>query len=369
MKQLFIIILFLQFNASAQKDSTWKQRPSYTLSGFADIYYVYDFNQPQGTARQTFLFNHNRHNAFNLNLGLIKLGVEHAKYRANIALQTGTYANDNYVNEPGVLKNINEANIGLSLTKKNKLWLDVGVLPSHIGFESAISSDNLTLTRSLCAENSPYFLSGAKLTYTPSKKWEMAALLVNGWQRIQRKSGNSLLSFGSQLTFTPTSKVTLNWSTFIGTDDPDISRRMRYFNNLYGQIKIKKRISLIAGFDIGMQQQFKGSAYYNYWFTPVLIGQVKLSEQWKVALRAEYFEDPSSVLIVSNPMYGFNALGSSVTIDYSPVPHLICRIEGRYLQSSVDQFKAPSSYRPYNMIVAGSIAIGFSEHFSKAHAQ
>jgi hypothetical protein len=52
------------------------------------------------------------------------------------------------------LKNIYEANVGISLNKKNNLWVDAGVMPSHIGFESAISMDNWYLTRSLLAENS-----------------------------------------------------------------------------------------------------------------------------------------------------------------------------------------------------------------------
>ena len=66
----------------------------------------------KGIARQAFLYNHNRHNEFNVNLGLLRLAVAHAKYRANVALQTGTYANDNYAAEPGLLKAIFEAKCG-----------------------------------------------------------------------------------------------------------------------------------------------------------------------------------------------------------------------------------------------------------------
>lgn len=184
---LFIFIsCFSSCVLFAQKDSIWQQKPTVNISGFLDVFYVYDFNQPLGTERQPFLFNHNRHNEFNLNLGFVKLGVEHSKYRANLALHTGTYSIDNYSAEPDLLKNIFEANVGLSLNKKNNLWIDAGVFASHIGFESAISSDNWTMTRSLLAENSPYFLSGAKLTHNPNNKWEIAGLIINGWQRIQR---------------------------------------------------------------------------------------------------------------------------------------------------------------------------------------
>lgn len=80
--------------------------------------------------------------------------------------------NANYVAEPGILKNIYEANIGVKLSRKYDLWLDVGIIPSHIGSESAVSKDCYTLTRSIAAENSPYFETRAKLTYiTQSRKW------------------------------------------------------------------------------------------------------------------------------------------------------------------------------------------------------
>jgi hypothetical protein len=143
------LLIFISCSSScilfAQNDSIWHQKPTLTISGFADVFYVYDFNQTLGTERQPFLFNHNRHNEFNLNLGFVKLGLEHSKYEANLALQTGTYANDNYAAEPGLLKNIFEANVGVSLNKKNNLWINAGVFASHIGFESAISTDNWTM--------------------------------------------------------------------------------------------------------------------------------------------------------------------------------------------------------------------------------
>ncbi|MBW2961097.1 porin [Mesonia aestuariivivens] len=362
---LFITLFLTSASTFAQEDSTWQQKPQVNLVGFADVFYVYDFNQPQGTQRQSFLYNHNRHNEFNLNLGLVKLNVEHSKYRANLALQTGTYANDNYAAEPGVLKNIFEANIGISLNKENNLWLDAGILPSHIGFESAISMDNPTLTRSLLAENSPYFLTGAKLTFNPNEKWELAGLVANGWQRIQRLEGNSLLSFGTQVNYSPTDKVTLNWSTFIGTDDPDDTRRMRYFNNLYGQFQLTEKLNLIAGFDLGVQQRFKESSDYDVWLTPIIIGKYSLNDKWKTAIRAEYYQDETGIIIPTGTRNGFQTTGLSVNLDYSPTPRIACRVEARWLNSKDAIFENKSNLVKDNFIVGASIAIKISETLSK----
>lgn len=345
----------------AQNESSWQEEPEINISGFLDIFYVYDFNEPQGTQRQPFLFNHNRHNEFNVNLAMMKLGLNNAKYRANLALHAGTYPNDNYAAEPGLLKTIYEANVGISLNKKNSLWLDAGVFSSHIGFESAISMDNMTLTRSLSAESSPYFLSGAKLTYSINDKWEFAAILTNGWQRIQRVEGNSLLSLGTQVNYHSTDKVTLNWSSFIGTDDPDSTRRMRYFNHFYGQFQLSNKFSLIAGFDIGIQQTSKGASTYDNWYVPIIIGQYSINDAWKFAVRVEYFHDETGVIIPTGTVNGFQTTGFSLNIDYSPVQNLMWRIEGRGFTSQDAVFENQSGMTNNNFFIGTSIAIKFKE--------
>ncbi|XLS28489.1 porin [Flavobacteriaceae bacterium M23B6Z8] len=360
----FLWCLHLQI--SAQEANFWSQPPSLFLTGFTDTYYAYDFNQPEGSQRQTFLFNHNRHNEFNLNLGLIKLSIAHPKYRANFALQTGTYANDNYAAEPGVLKNIFEANVGIALNEKSNLWLDMGVLPSHIGFESAISIDNMTLTRSLPAENSPYFLAGAKLTFTPDDRWEFAALVVNGWQRIQRLEGNSLPSFGTQVIYNLSENISFNWSTFIGTDDPDETRRMRYFSNLYSQFQVSEKLGLIAGFDLGFQERTRSGSDTDVWFSPVIIGQYILSNTWKTAVRLEYYQDKTGIIIPTTSEDGFKTAGFSLNLDYAPNKIINWRIEGRWLNSSSDIFmNDSSSFTNNNVIIATSLAIRFDTKLTK----
>lgn len=343
--------------AYGQGNRNQQEIPDLSISAFIDVFNVYDFSQPQTITRQNFLYNHNRHNEFNINLALLKLDLKDSNYRASFGLQTGTYVNDNMIAEPSVLKYIFEANIGISLNKKNNLWLDAGVLPSHIGFESAISMDNFTLTRSLLAENSPYFLTGVSLSFYPNDKLEMKALIVNGWQRIQRVEGNSLPSFGTQMNYTPTNRVSLNWSTFIGTDDNDVNRRMRYFNNLYGQFQVSNMFEFIAGFDFGFQQQSKASSQYDRWLSPVFIGQFNINKKWKSAIRVEYFQDEDSIITTNHSQSGIKLTAASLNIDYTPSKNVICRLEGRWLNNK-DGFLG-SRVNPYrdNYILATSISL------------
>lgn len=332
MKKIISFISFLSvwiiISAQEAKDYSLK------ISGFAEVYYQYDSNNPENNSRPGFIYSHYRNNEVNINLAFIKANYETEKLRANIALATGTYMNANYSEEQGVLKNIYEANIGFKISKNKNIWIDAGVFPSHIGFESAIVKDNWTLTRSIAAENSPYFETGAKISYTTDNgKWLMSGLIVNGWQRIQQVDGNSSPSFGHQLTFMPNEKLTINSSSFIGNDKPDSIRQMRYFYNLYGIYKINNKWAVRAGFDLGAEQKYKGSNSYNIWYTPVLIAKYSPTEKLSIAARGEYYNDKNGVKITTGTQNGFQMFGYSLNFDYQILSNLLWRTEVRNLNN------------------------------------
>ena len=219
-------------NYAKAQDSA-ERKSNFNWNAFLDTYYSYDFSNPANHLRPQFLFNHNRHNEVTINLALINLSYSDSTKRTNIGLMTGTYPQYNLSLEPEALRNVYEANIGMKLSKKRELWLDAGIMPSHIGFESAISKDCWNLTRSILAENSPYYEAGIKVSYkSRSQKWYLAALVLNGWQRIRRIYGNNTLSFGTHVSYLPTDKLIINSSSFIGNDKPDSVKLWRYFHNM-----------------------------------------------------------------------------------------------------------------------------------------
>ncbi len=356
---LVLCLILLSLPLRAQSDSTSNEQPELSITGFVDAYYAYDFNKPDLAVRQPYFFNHNRHNEFNLNMALLRLGVTHSKYRANVALQSGTYAADNYASEAQVFQSVFEANVGVSLSCNDNLWLDAGLFPSHLGFESAISMDNWTLTRSLVAENSPYFLTGAKLTYEPNDQWTITGIITNGWQRIQRVQENSMLSYGTQVTYQPSGRTTINWSTFIGTDDPDSTRRVRYFSNLYAQLQLSDRFGVVAAFDAGSQQRVKGSAVYDGWFGTALIAQYVISDKFKTAVRFENFWDETSIIVPTNTANGFKVNGTSMNLDYIRSENVMIRLEGRWFNSVDNIFVSGKGTSSDNLFIASSVAVKF----------
>lgn len=358
MKKSFILLLSIgSLTAKAQNDSTANP---FTVSAYVETYYSYDFAKPANGNRPGFAYSHNRHNEFNVNLGLVKAAYQKNNVRANLALAAGTYMNANLAAEPGVLKNMYEANAGVKISKKTNLWIDAGVFASHIGFESAIGKDCWTLTRSILADNTPYYESGAKISYTSTnEKWFISGLVLNGWQRIQRVEVNSTVAVGHQLTFKPTSKITFNSSSFIGNDKPDSVKQMRYFHNFYGIFQLSDFFAITAGFDIGAEQKAKGSSSYNKWYSPVVIVKISPDAKNSLAARVEYYSDANAVIISTGTPNGFKTWGYSLNYDRSIGNNLLWRIEARGYTGKDKTFIKDGQPSANNFFLTTAFAIAF----------
>ncbi|REA57435.1 porin [Dyadobacter luteus] len=358
---LFTLAASISFNSLIAQEEEKTPNPL-TISGYVEVYYNYDFNRPVNNTAPGFLYNFNRTGEVNLNLGYIKANYKNERVRANLALAAGSYMNANYAAEAGILKNVFEANVGVKLAKNANLWLDAGIMPSHIGFESAVGRDNWALTRSLVAENTPYFESGVKLGYTTEDgKLYLAAMYLNGWQRIQRVDGNSSPAFGTQFTYKPSESVTLNYSTFIGNDKPDSVRQTRIYHNFYGIMQLSEKWGLTAGFDYGMEQKAKGSRQYNNWFVPVMIVRYTASPKLSFAARGEYFSDEKEVIITTGSNNGFRTTGVSVNMDYALFDKVLWRLEVRRLSSNDALFakKTNEGFGRNNLFATTSLSIVF----------
>lgn len=354
------LVLFLAIcgiaNLSSAQDST--STAALTFSAYVEAYYSNDLANPADHLRPGFFYSYNRHNEVALNLGYLKAAYNTERVRGNLALMTGTYAQYNLAAEPALLQLIYEANAGIKLSKKKDLWLDLGVLPSHIGFESAVGKDCWTLTRSLLAENSPYYETGARLSINSSDgKWYAAALLLNGWQRMTRVEGIQSAILGAQLTYKPSSNVTLNWSSYLGDERPGNQVVKRFFNNFYGIFNLTPKLGLITGFDIGVQEI--GNEETGRWIAPIAILRYSINDQFAIAGRAEYYGDKDEIIVsASGP--GFETLGLSLNLDYMPVSNVSLRLEGRTLSGQGDYFSNRDGQRSSsNTFFTTALAIAF----------
>jgi hypothetical protein len=331
---LFFLFLLSTYAVYAQADSS----SAITFSGYIEAYYAHDFNVTANNERPSFIYNYKQTNQPSINIGLLKVGYQKKAIRANLGLMAGNYVKYNLATEPDGLRNLYEANLGVSLSKTKSLWLDAGIFPSHIGLATPIGKDNFTLTRSLASENSPYYETGIRLSYTSAnQKWYTALLALNGWQRIEGLG--RMPSLGTQLTFKPSSALQLNSSSYVGLEKRGGTESWRVFHNLFIVYQSTPKHTLAACFDIGKQQQL-ASTNWGTWYTVFVQNKYAFTNKWSATARIEYYSDKQQFLIqIQQP---FQTFGYSLNLDYLPIPSTIIRIEGKLYNSKETIFTKPN---------------------------
>jgi hypothetical protein len=328
--------------------------PQIEIWTYLEPYFAYDLNEP-ASKNLPFLYNFSRHNEFNLNLALIELDYQGQHMRAIMGMQTGTYPLANYGAEPSLLQHIYQAFGGVEVTPD--LWIDAGVFSSHFGIETAIGKDQWTLTRSLCAENSPYFETGVRAAYDPDGPMSFGLFVLNGWQNIADPNSNKAL--GTQIQYTIANKLTLNSSIFYGNEKPDNAKQWRIFHDFYVLWYVTDDCGLSGVFDIGWQQSAPHSNSYNRWYTFSLIGHYLFTTNFGVGVRAEQFNDPNGVIVSTGTPNGYQILGLSANLDYIVSDHATFRLEAKHYSSKDNIFMKNGTPESGSLVVTSALAVTF----------
>jgi len=323
----FLFLAILPFLAKGQTDST--QKP-FQFSAYGELYYGYDFSEPADHLRPGYVYNHKRHNELNANLILLQGSYQKEQVRANLGLMAGNYTQYNMSAEPTWAQSIYEANVGVRLSEKHDIWLDAGIFSSHYGFESLLQTDSWTLTRGMYVENVPYYISGVAVSKMNKKKTlYLGAILLNGWQHIQKPDGYQKPSLGLQAKYMPNEKLTLNYSNFLGSDKPDSQNSFRHFHNIYAQYLATDKVSLVAETNFGFEKSDIQKAAN--WLSLVSIIRYKFSAKKYVAFRTEYYQDKDNIMIATPN--GFSTFSCSSNFDYWIQEGVLFRIEAKYYKS------------------------------------
>lgn len=371
MDLLYLVATSLSFGAAP--DSTLVQQasgssPDTTVSisfgGFVDSYYAYDFGRPKNFDR-LFTTQAARHNEFNVSLGYVEARVTGPRLRGRLALQAGTAVQSNYSGEPAigtvsgpsVSRFLQEAFAGYAVT--HGLWIDGGVFFSWIGMESFISRDNLTYTRSLSADFTPYYVSGARLTWQASPRLTALVAVVNGWQNISETNQDK--GVGVRLEYSPTSVTTLSYYDFFGNEVG--SGRLRTLNGVGLKSRLSPTLTVQANFDYGTQDKADESGHSS-WYSGGLISKLQFVPTVGLSARVERFHDSDQVIIVTGVPLGFSSTTASAGMDVSPLGNsrLLWRSEVRGTWAADPIFPDRSELSGIskdNYVVVTSLALSF----------
>ncbi|MFD2513308.1 porin [Pontibacter locisalis] len=361
MKHLFVVLsvymLALTVSKAQPNDSLEfrVQDKRFNISGGLDVYYAYDFSEPLDKER-LFTTQAFRHNEFNLNWGFLQADYSTEGVRATLALQTGTYVQANYAAEPNELTRlIAQANAGVKLLEG--VWLDLGILPSHIGYENTFSLNNEVYTRALMAENSPYYETGAQLTADVSEKVTLKFLVLNGWQNIQETNDAKSLGFG--ISYNPTERLSLSYNNYYGNEAPKgMEAKRRFFHNVYGSYIFSEKLHVAGSVDYGRQELFS-SEEKGSWYAGMVLAQFKLAPRFAVAGRLEHYNDEDQIIVSTLNPNGFQTSSASLNFDYVPTPNFLWRLEARAYDSKDKVFVGEEGAKDNNLLLVTSFAVKF----------
>jgi hypothetical protein len=316
--------------------------PKITFGAFIDGYYAWDFDRPYNFERD-YTTQPARHAEFNINLAYFETKLTAPNFRGRLALQFGTSVQANYAGEPqigavsgpSVSQFIQEATVGYKLG--STLWIDGGIFAAHTGYEGWISRDNLTYSRSLMADFSPYYEAGVKLTWTPSAAVTAQFDVLNGWQDISNY--NTPPALGARVDYTVSPVLTLSYDNFLGNVAPDSSvPHVRFYNDWIAQYNPTGRWRFAAVFDLGLQSRTASDVGTATWYGTALIAKYHPTTRVGVVARVERYADPSRAIVQTDLPATFAASGASLGLDVNPVPRVLWRTEVRGLFGSQPLF-------------------------------
>lgn len=259
-------------------------------------------------------------------VNLVSVGGEYEdnSIRARFVLQAGDSVNLNYLAEPGdSFKFIQESYLGFHLGQRTTL--DVGTFFSHLGAESWLSRDNLVYTRSLVAEFSPYYETGARLSQEVNDNWSLQLLALNGWQSTTDARHPA---FGTQLTFSK-DNYSLSSSTFWGEEN----YHGRVFHDLVFKWINREALSVVGSLDVGHQEDAGN------WWGYTLMGSYPVAQGVSLSARVERYSDPNGVIVTSVTGKRFQVNGASVGGNLELGHGMTLRAEWRELWSDNTVFR------------------------------
>jgi hypothetical protein len=335
-----------------------------TFGGFIDGYFAYDFNRPR-TLDRPYTTQAARHGEFNVNLAHLEATLSGPRLRGRVAAQFGTSVQANYAAEPtvgtlsgaSVSRFVQEAVAGYRVARA--LWVDAGVFFSPFGSESWISRDNWTYTRSLIADESPYYEAGVKATWQPRAELTAQLHLINGWQNVSETNGDKAV--GARVDWTPREGVEVAYDAFVGNEQPDsVAARLRVWQEAIVQLRPTARLGLRATFDYGVQRRAgSGLASWRGW---AVLARWAAAPRVAVAARWEGYADPEQVIVATGQPFGLRLAGGSLGVDVAPAPRLLWRVEARALRGRDPLFPRGAESTPSrrgDAAVVTSLALTF----------
>jgi Putative beta-barrel porin-2, OmpL-like. bbp2 len=310
-----------------------------TLSGFVDVYYGQNFNNPASQANSLRFFD-GATNSFGLNL--VELVLDKAPDPSNsrtgyhVALGFGQAMNAVNGSEPkgglGFDQYLKEAYFSYLAPVGKGLQVDVGKFVTPAGAEVIETKDNWNYSRGILFSYAiPYYHFGMRAKYAFNDKYSLTGYLTNGWNNVL--DNNSGKTYGLTFGWNPNKKFGVAQTYMAGSEENGTNKNLRQLSDTVITYSPTGKLSFMVNGDYGRGDRYQIDPVLNTFSNPVFWtgvgGYVKytFNSTSSFATRYEYYDDHDGFTTGTLAPTHFNEF--TMTLERLMAHHIISRLEYR----------------------------------------
>lgn len=333
-----------------------------SLSGFVDVYYGQNFNNPEtrNSSLRAFDFNSNQ---FGLNLVELvadkQPDANNSRTGYHIALGFGQAMNVVNGTDPGGLsfdQYLKEAYFSYLAPVGKGLQVDVGKFVTPHGAEVIETKDNWNYSRGLLFTYAiPFYHFGMRARYSFNEKYAVSGFFVNGWNNIV--DNNTGKTYGAGFSWNPNRKFGITQNYMAGPEQANINRNWRQLSDTVVTYSPTGRLSFIVNYDYGRGDRLATLSRPVFWTGAAGYVRYILNGQNAIATRYEYYDDKNGVTTggFANPtpqhLHEFTE-----TYEHLLAHHILTRLEFRRDMSNQPVFaKGTTPVMSQNTATAGLV--------------
>jgi hypothetical protein len=245
-----------------------------SLSGFVDVYYGQNFNNPASQTNGLRFFDEGT-NQFGLNLVELVVDktpeVTNSRTGYHVALGFGQAMNAVNGSDHGGLgfdQYLKEAYFSYLAPVGKGLQVDVGKFVTPHGAEVIETKDNWNYSRGLLFSYAiPYYHFGMRAKYAFNDKYSLSGFFVNGWNNVV--DNNTGKTYGVSFGWNPNKKFGIAQNYMIGPEQNSLNSHVRQLSDTVITYSPTSRLSFIVNGDYGRGDRFITDPVTNAFLHPV----------------------------------------------------------------------------------------------------
>jgi len=322
-------LLFSAFTSQAGINEDSTKSGKLTVSGYVDVYYQYNLNNPTPNPGMTLTENPGR--IFDVKNNQFSLGLAQTKFayttdRSEVVVDL-TYGPNSYLGNFGNVAGANDLMIKqayMSYMFTDKLNVTVGQFGTHIGYELIDAPLNYNYSLSYLFGNGPFYHTGAKASYAISESFGIMAGVVNGWDAMLDFNGTK--SAIAQVYLAPKDGFNI-YVNYIGGDERNgwsfptlgnpgakTAATTKTVSHLFDvtstyQVSDAFKLGLNAAYGFGNNLKYDAKDLEDglskaTWFGAALYADYRFSDFFGLGIRAEHFNDKDGVRYITGAIQG-----------------------------------------------------------------